>query len=146
MLAAGKFNITAITRSSTIGTLPSHDSLTVKKGDYDSPGFLAEAFKDQDALVFSLHFSAVGTEQVKLIDAAAQAGVRYILPTEYGSDNANEVLRDSVFINAMKTAARQRIEELAKVHEGLCWIGVITNPWIDFVSLRFDDVFFSKLT
>jgi len=36
--------------------------------------------------------------------------------------------------NGKKTGPRSRIEELAKKHEGLKWIGVITNPWFEIVS------------
>lgn len=36
-------------------------------------------------------------------------------------------------INAMKAEPREHIEQLAKTHPGLAWIGVVTNPWFDFV-------------
>jgi hypothetical protein len=35
-----------------------------------------------------------------------------------------------------KRAARKQVEELAKTHEGLKWVGVATNPWMEFVCSR----------
>lgn len=80
-------------------------------------------------MVLALHFSAVPELEIKLIEAAAEAGVRWIVPTEFGSDNANEGI-SNVPINAAKVAPREKIEEL-----GLSWIGVVTNPWLDYVSV-----------
>ena len=72
-------------------------------------------------------------EQTKLIDAAARAGVKWILPTEYAGDGMNEALVEAVPLFHPKRAARQQVEELAKTHEGLKWVGVATNPWMEFV-------------
>lgn len=74
-------------------------------------------------------------EQTKLIDAAAKAGVKWILPTEYAGDGMNEKLVDAVPLFHPKRNARKQVDELAKTHEGLKWIGVATNPWMEFVRL-----------
>ena len=71
--------------------------------------------------------------QIKLIEAAAEAGVKYIIPTEFGSDNAIDALATSIPLTAIKIDVRRRVEELAKAHRGLCWIGFVTNPWLDYV-------------
>ena len=80
-------------------------------------------------------------EQAKLIEAAARAGVKWILPTEYAGDGLNEEMVEAVPLFHPKRAARRQIEELSKEHEGLRWIGVATNPWLEavsFFSLFFD--------
>ena len=80
-------------------------------------------------------------EQAKLIEAAARAGVKWILPTEYAGDGLNEEMVEAVPLFHPKRAARRQIEELIKEHEGLRWIGVATNPWLEavsFFSLFFD--------
>lgn len=74
-------------------------------------------------------------EQTKLIDAAAQAGVKWILPTEYAGDGMNGELVDAVPLFHPKRNARKQVEELAKTHKGLKWVGVATNPWMEFVCL-----------
>jgi hypothetical protein len=60
--------------------------------------------------------------------------VKWILPTEYAGDGLNEALVDAVPVFHSKRAARKQVEELAERYEGLKWIGVATNPWMEFVS------------
>jgi hypothetical protein len=71
--------------------------------------------------------------QIKLIEAAAGASVKWILPTEYGTDSANESITKAVPFNSIKVAPRLRLEELTLTHNGLKWIGIITNIWFDYV-------------
>jgi hypothetical protein len=72
-------------------------------------------------------------EQATLINAAAQAGVKWILPTEYAGDGMNDAMVEAVPLFHPKRAARKQVEELAQTHHGLKWIGVATNPWLEFV-------------
>lgn len=134
LLAAKRFNITLITRAESTTKFPTDPSITVKAADYSSHDSLVEAFKGNEAAVFILHFSALEETQKDLIRAAAAAGVKYILPTEFGADNAVEKLSSSVPINAMKAGPRSLIEELSTQYPGLTWIGLVTNPWFDYVS------------
>jgi hypothetical protein len=106
----------------------------VAKGSYPSPSFLQTAFHNIDAAIFALGFMAMG-EQTTLIDAAAKAGVKWILPTEYAGDGMNEAMVEGVPLFHPKRDARRQVEDLSKTHEGLKWIGVATNPWMEFVSL-----------
>lgn len=69
-------------------------------------------------------------EQAKLITAAAKAGVKYILPTEYAGDGLNKEMMEGVPVFHPKVQARKQIEEA-----GSTWIGIATNPWAD-QSLR----------
>lgn len=58
-----------------------------------------------------------------------------IIPNEYGSDNDNAYLSSTIPVMREKKAARDRVEEKAKeLNKAAKWIGVITNPWYDFVS------------
>jgi hypothetical protein len=133
LLSAKRFKITAITRESSSSVLPTDGSITIQKGDYDSPSFLHAALSGQDALVLVLEYKALVQPQIKLIEAAAGAGVKWILPTEYGTDSANQEITKAVPFNSIKIAPRLRLEELTQTHEGLKWIGVITNLWFDYV-------------
>lgn len=88
-----------------------------------------------DAAIFALNFMAM-SEQKTLIDAAAKAGVEWILPTEYAGDGLNEAMVESVPLFHPKREARRQVEALAgrKECEGVKWIGVATGPWTEFVS------------
>ncbi|KAE9367683.1 NAD(P)-binding protein [Stipitochalara longipes BDJ] len=132
LVEANKFIITAASRNPSKAEFPNSTSLTIKTGDYTSPSFLAEIFGNQDAVVFTLHYTAVPELEVKMIEAAAAAGVQWILPVEFGGDNGNPRLEKAVPVYAAKRAPRERIEELAEKYDGLKWIGIVTNPWFDF--------------
>lgn len=79
-------------------------------------------------------------EQRTLIDAAAKAGVKWILPTEYAGDGLNEAMVESVPLFHPKREARKQVEALAEREEGcegVKWIGVATGPWMEFVCFLF---------
>jgi hypothetical protein len=61
--------------------------------------------------------------------------VKWILPTEYAGDGLNEALVDAVPVFHPKRAARKQVEALAERCEGVKWIGVATNPWMEFVRI-----------
>jgi hypothetical protein len=47
----------------------------------------------------------------------------------------NEALVDAVPVFHPKRAARKQVEALAERCEGVKWIGVATNPWMEFVRI-----------
>lgn len=57
---------------------------------------MVDALKGVEVLVLALGFTAVGQYQVGIIEAAIEAGVQWILPTEYGGDNENPSIRKVV--------------------------------------------------
>ncbi|OCK93398.1 putative oxidoreductase CipA [Cenococcum geophilum 1.58] len=126
LLKAGKHKITAITREGSTNKIP--DGVTVKKVDYDSPSSLAESLKGQDALVITMGVTAPPDTQSKLVEAAAAAGVSWVIPNEFGGDGINEeVGRDTMFGPAKK-AVRDHIERLGKSS----WIGIACGFWYEF--------------
>lgn len=131
LLATNQFDITIVTRPDSKASFPTSSSIEVKKGSYDDAEFLKSAFTGQDAAVFAVGFTAMN-EQTKLIEGAAKAGVKWIVPTEYAGDGMNTEMMNSVPMFAPKVAARQQIDELAKTYKGLKWIGIATNPWAEF--------------
>lgn len=57
--------------------------------DYSSHEDLVSAFKGQDAVVSTVGAPALG-DQIKLINAAIEAGVKYFIPSEFGGNTLNE--------------------------------------------------------
>jgi len=121
-----------VTRTDSNATFPS--SVTVHKGHYSDAEFLANAFKDQDVVLFALHFMAQGAQN-GMIDAAAKAGVKWIVPNEYAGDGLNEDMMNASAVFSQKVQSRKHVEELSETHEGLKWIGVATNPFFESVCL-----------
>src|ERR1700761_5813636 len=71
------FDVTVLTRQKDNADFPS--SVKVAQIDYSNRESVILALKDQDALVSTVGVRAI-EEQYKLIDAAAEAGVRRFVP------------------------------------------------------------------
>jgi saccharopine dehydrogenase-like NADP-dependent oxidoreductase len=127
LLAAGKFNVTAISRQESQSTFP--ENVTVKRGDYTSATFLESALQKQDALIITLSIMTAPDIQTNFIKAAAKAGVPWVFPNEYGNDGASEEVCKNIPILVGKKKYRDLIEELGVSN----WVGIASNLWIDFV-------------
>jgi uncharacterized protein YbjT (DUF2867 family) len=121
------FSVTVLSREESKATFPS--GVQVVKTDY-SPESLAKAFKGQDAVI-----SIVGNDgfadQTKIIDAAASAGVKRFIPSEFGSDTENSEVRAIVPIFNGK---KQVVDYLkTKESDTFSWSALITGPFFDWV-------------
>lgn len=118
--------MTAITRQDSDNALP--DGVAVVKVDYNNQESLVEALKGQDVLIITMNVMAPPDTQTKLIDAAAVAGVPWVLPNEFGGDPyAVERGKDGI-VGAMKEAPREQIEKLGKSN----YISLICGFWYEF--------------
>jgi hypothetical protein len=114
LLDTGKHTVTVLTRegSKTIDSLPPG-----AKGvsiNYDDPSSLISVLKGQDALVISLAATAPPDTQSKLINAAGEAGVGWILPNEWSPDSTHDGLRKDVTIFQKLANANAEIKTLGK--------------------------------
>lgn len=127
LLKTGKHTVTAITRADSQSTLP--QALLVKKVDYSKHETLVEALRGQEALVITIsgHAPIKETEE-KLVRAAGEAGVPWILPNEWSPDSANEGILKDVFIFGMKEATRKLIEEIGKSS----YVALATGFWYEY--------------
>ncbi|OAL04451.1 NAD(P)-binding protein [Phaeosphaeriaceae sp. SRC1lsM3a] len=115
--------ITAISRADSKATFPA--DVELKKGDYSDHSFLVSALKGQDVLIMQLGMEGMES-QVPLINAASEAGVHWVLPTEFGSDIYSQMAKDFPMMS-MKTKYRDLIEE-----KDMSWVGIVNNPWFDW--------------
>jgi hypothetical protein len=63
----------------------------------------------------------------KLVQAAAKAGVPYIMPNQYGADIENVKLGEEIMLGPVGKAQRDEIERL-----GMQWITVCCGFWYDY--------------
>ena len=77
------FTVTALTRSGSSATFPS--GIRVAKVDYNDVESLTTALQNQDAVVSTVGYAGM-QGQTLLIDAAVAAGVKRIIPSEFGGD------------------------------------------------------------
>jgi hypothetical protein len=96
LLRTGKHIITAITRMGSEAKFS--EAVISKKVDYEKPETLVDAIKGQNALVITLSGHAPKESEIQLANAAATAGVPWILPNEWSPDTANEELVKDVFV------------------------------------------------
>jgi hypothetical protein len=126
LLKSGKFKVTAITRTDSTSQVPA--GVEVKRIDYDNQASIVEALQGQEVLIITLNTRAPSDHQTKLIEAAAAAKVPFVLPNEFGNDNADVASREDVIVNAAKTQYREHIEKLGVSS----WIGICTGFWYEF--------------
>lgn len=94
LLATGKHSITALTRAGGKSEFPA--GVHRAEIDYDDESTLVAALKGQDVLVITLSPRLYGTE-LKLVRAAAEAGVTYVVPNAYGPDARNNKMIVDMF-------------------------------------------------
>jgi hypothetical protein len=71
---------------------------------------------------------------VKLIEAAAEANVPWVLPTEWGCDTNNESLSNDIIVGPERKKHRDLITKLGKSS----WIAVSTGFWYEWsLALKF---------
>ncbi|KAF2448521.1 CipA protein [Karstenula rhodostoma CBS 690.94] len=125
LLKNPSFTITALTRSTDTSSFP--PNITAIPVDYSNPSTLTSALKGQDALVITLAVSAPPDTQPLLIKAAAEAGVPWILPNEYG-DNSDSPASNDVHTGPPKQADRKLIEDLGVSS----WVGIVSGFWYEY--------------
>lgn len=126
LLKQDKHNITVISRPESSAQFPS--SVKVHKATFTDAGALESAFADQDVVVVMLAFAALGDETT-IIEAAARAGVKYVIPSAYGASDLYTKMADAVPLFKRQGVILEAIKSL-----GLKYVVVVTNTWIDYVS------------
>jgi hypothetical protein len=125
LLQKNKFNITALTRAGSSTSPPT--GVRKSSVDYDKPATLTEALKGQDALIITMSVHAPPDQSARLIQAAANAGVPWILPNEFGTNSNSEAAKDTM-IGPPKIKDRELIEKLGVSS----WIGVACSFWYEY--------------
>jgi len=124
---SGLFEITVLTRESSTHAFPA--DVKVVKVDYTNPESLAAALAGQDALVSAVASLAVPSQRL-LIDAAVKAGVKRIIPSEFGCDLKNHQTR-TLPVFASKVQIEEYLDELAVKGESSYTL-VYTGPFLDW--------------
>lgn len=126
LLETGKHQVTAITRADSTSKLP--DGVQTKQVDYDKPETIVEALKGQDALIITMNVFAPKGQQEKLLQAAADANVPWVLPNDWSPDSAHDGLVKDVVGFADMPEIRKKIEQIGKSS----YIAVSTGFWYEW--------------
>lgn len=125
LLKNPNFTVTALTRTPDTSSFPS--GLHAIPVDYSDPSTLTAALKGQDALIITLAVTAPPDTHSKLVRAAAEAGVPWILPNEFGGDT-NDPVSDETHTGPPKRADRKLIEDLGVSS----WVGIVSGFWYEY--------------
>jgi hypothetical protein len=125
-VAGGTHNITAITRSGSSATFL--ENVRRQPVDYNSHESLVNALRGQQALILTMSTSAPQDTQQKLIFAAKEAGVQWILPSEYGTDHTNRPdVGSETRLGPPALAIRQAI-----IEAGLNFVSISCGMWYEY--------------
>ncbi|KAI1333935.1 hypothetical protein F5Y15DRAFT_421400 [Xylariaceae sp. FL0016] len=128
-LVKAGFDVTALTRESSSSTYPS--GVTPKGVDYGSVESLTAALQGQDAVVSTVATMATGGQQL-LVDAAVAAGVKRLIPSEFGINS--RILGSSAIGKILqgKIKTLDYINEKSKENPGFTWTGISTGLFFDW--------------
>ncbi|KAJ5521431.1 hypothetical protein N7527_005546 [Penicillium freii] len=125
LLETGKHKVTALSRKDSSNKLP--EGVLVAPVDYDDEATIVAALKDQQFLIITMAPTAPRDTHSKLVQAAAKAGVPYVMPNSYGGDIDNIKLGEETMLGPVGKAHTDEIERL-----GMQWITVCCGFWYDY--------------
>lgn len=120
-----QFTITALTRAESTSKIP--DDVRVAQVDYEKHETLVAALQGQEVVISTLAVTAPKGQQNKLVDAAAEAGVRWIIPNGWGYDVRDEEVARENLVTLPKDEERAYIEQ-----KGLKWVSIECGFWYEY--------------
>ena len=127
LLKTGKHKVTAISRPDSTNKFAS--GIEIKHVDYDDPSSIVEALRGQDVLIITMAVTAPQDTEKKLLEAAAAAGVPWVLPNEWGFDAGGDAdLATDTLIREQKKATRAMVEKMGRSW----WIALVCGFWYEF--------------
>jgi hypothetical protein len=117
LLAKNNHSITALTRiNSNISLDP---SITIHEVDYNDISNLTTALCGHDILIITLSVTTPPSVHSNLVQAAAAAGIKYIIPNAYGFNFRNPALLDDIPAASNTAAYLSEIESMGMTHFSL---------------------------
>jgi hypothetical protein len=121
----GKHTVTALSRKDSSNKLP--EGVVVAPIDYKDESSIVDVLKDQQFFIITVAPTAPRDTHSKLVQAAAKAGVPYIMPNGYAGDIEHVKFGQDVMLGPVAQANRDEIEKL-----GMKWITVCCGFWYDY--------------
>lgn len=120
--------MTALTRKGGARTFPT--GVSAVEVDYDSVDSLVTALRGQDAVISTLNDALVPV-QLKLVEAASQAGVKRYIPSEFGCDTVNPKTAALPVFSGGKIVVQKLLKEKAEAGS-LSYTFVVNGPFLDW--------------
>ncbi|KAG9236484.1 hypothetical protein BJ875DRAFT_439354 [Amylocarpus encephaloides] len=127
LVDSGLFEVTVLTRESSTNTFPSE--VKVAKVNFESAESLTQALAGIDALVSTVATLAISTQKL-LIDSAVAAGVKRIIPSEFGCDLHNPKTK-ALPVYAGKVEIEDYLKELS-TKTNVSYTLIFNGPFLDW--------------
>ncbi|KAL8711195.1 MAG: hypothetical protein Q9220_004340 [cf. Caloplaca sp. 1 TL-2023] len=127
LLQAG-FTVTALTRKSSSSSFPSGVKTQSIDDSYPKDQLLS-ALKGQDAVINLLPPMSVELHN-SIADAAAEAGVKRYIPSEFGSDTSSPEVVAMIPMFAGKNAMTEYLK--TKESSGMSWTAIVNGAFFDW--------------
>jgi len=128
LLRSKKFAVTVFTRASSTATFPSE--VKIAKVDYESVDSLTQALRGQDAFISTIATMGLGVD-MNLISASIAADVKRFIPSSFGSDLENPLVRQ-LPVFGQKAKVEDRLKEVAKQHPDFTYTIVYNTAFLDW--------------
>ncbi|EXJ89938.1 hypothetical protein A1O3_03005 [Capronia epimyces CBS 606.96] len=122
------FSLSILARQSSSASYPSGVPVHRVDDSYPEKEVL-NAFRGQDAVVCALSLQIL-LQQIKFIDLAVEAGVRWFIPAEFGANNAGHGHGEKIPPHDAKEAVHEHLVRMQS--KGLSWTAIATGPFIDW--------------
>lgn len=118
-----------MTHAGSKGTLPAGVKIAQVSYDDDDDGkSLVSALQGQQFLVITLSVRAPPHTHTKLVNAAAKAGVPYVMPNAYGTDFQNKSLREESLATAGAFRNCAEVESLG----ASSYVAMVCGMWYEW--------------
>ncbi|KAJ4388033.1 hypothetical protein N0V93_008638 [Gnomoniopsis smithogilvyi] len=133
LVSDGSFKVTLLQRASSKSQPAHQDKIRVLTISEDLlHDELTDRLRGQDALIVCYRAQDANA-QIKFGKAAAAAGVKRLIPADFGSCDSNgERERELVKLFERKVQVRQSLQELAQQNEGFTWTSLVTGHFFDW--------------
>ncbi len=137
LLADSNFNVSILSRIESTAPFPSN--VNVIKVDYSNQAALIQALTEQDVVISAVGGAAIVNNFDKsLIEAAIEAGVKWIIPSEFGSDLENS-FSASLPIKTNKVANTKLLKQNeSRIAHTFITTGAFLDLCLDSAFLGFD--------
>ncbi|KAH7112279.1 NmrA-like family-domain-containing protein [Dactylonectria estremocensis] len=133
-LLAASLRTTVLTRIGSAHKIPvsvGSNTLEVREIDYSSQSSLVSALDTIDVVISTLGFTNLFTLQKNLIDASLDAGVSRFIPSEFGNDSANPLVRQlPIFADKIKT--QEYLEAKVAQNPSFSYTMCYNNSFLDW--------------
>ncbi|KPI36746.1 uncharacterized protein AB675_11855 [Cyphellophora attinorum] len=129
-LLAANFEVTVVVRESGKQTRYPPQANIIKISDAYTKPELLTALQNQDAVIIAFNHSANAAHHRTIIDAAAEAGVKHLIPNHWSSNAELPIVRSS---SERQEALDSDIDYLSSTHSAsnMIWTAIVTGIFFD---------------